>query len=91
MVPPRTPWTAPRLARPTTLMDEAEVLPHVYDRLAQDRRRNGIAWWPLGTSYLADPYPDLRRLRETAPCLRCSLRPAGAHALATLCPTGVHA
>ena len=54
-------------------MDEGEVLPHVYDRLAQDRRRNGIAWWPLGASYLADPYPDLRRLRETAPCLRCSL------------------
>ncbi len=54
-------------------MDEGEVLPHVYDRLAQDRRRNGIAWWPLGANYLADPYPDLRRLRETAPCLRCSL------------------
>ncbi len=54
-------------------MDEGDVLPHVYDRLAQDRRRNGIAWWPLGASYLADPYPDLRRLRETAPCLRCSL------------------
>ena len=54
-------------------MDEGEVLPHVYDRLAQDRRRNGVAWWPLGANYLADPYLDLRRLRETAPCLRCSL------------------
>ena len=54
-------------------MVEGEVRPYVYDRLAQDRRRNGIAWWPLGASYLADPYPDLRRLRETAPCLRCSL------------------
>ncbi len=52
---------------------DSDVLPHVYDRLAQDRRRNGIAWWPLGASYLADPYPDLRRLRETGPCLRCSL------------------
>ena len=51
----------------------SDVLPHVYDRLAQDRRRNGIAWWPLGASYLADPYPDLRRLREAGSCLRCSL------------------
>ena len=52
---------------------DSDVLPHVYDRLAQDRRRNGIAWWPLGASYLADPYPTLRRLRETGPCLRCTL------------------
>ncbi len=51
----------------------SDVLPHVYDRLAQDRRRNGIAWWPLGANYLNDPYPDLRRLREAGPCLRCSL------------------
>ena len=52
---------------------DSDVLPHVYDRLAQDQRRNGIAWWPLGASYLADPYPDLGRLREAGPCLRCSL------------------
>ncbi len=58
---------------PVGSSSDSDVLPHVYDRLAQDRRRNGIAWWPLGASYLADPYPDLRRLRETAPCLRCSL------------------
>ncbi len=51
----------------------SDVLPHVYDRLAQDQRRNGIAWWPLGASYLNDPYPALRRLREAGPCLRCSL------------------
>ena len=52
---------------------DSDVLPHVYDLLAQDRRRNGVAWWPLGARYLADPYPDLRRLRETAPCHHCSL------------------
>ena len=64
--------TRPDLA-PVGSSSDSDVLPHVYDHLAQDRRRNGIAWWPLGASYLADPYPDLRRLRETAPCLRCSL------------------
>ena len=52
---------------------DSDVLPHVYDQLTQDRRRNGIAWWPLGASYLADPYPDLRRLRETAPGHHCTL------------------
>ena len=58
---------------PVGSSSDPEVLPHVYDRLAQDRRRHGIAWWPLGASYLADPYPDLRRLREAGSCLRCSL------------------
>lgn len=32
-----------------------------------------VAWWPLGSSYLADPYPTLRRLRETDPCHRGTL------------------
>ena len=58
---------------PVGSSSDPDVPPHVYDRLAEDRLRNGVAWWPLGTSYLADPYPDLRRLRETGPCLRCSL------------------
>ena len=58
---------------PVGSSSDPDVPPHVHDRLAQDRLRNGVAWWPLGTSYLADPYPDLRRLRETGPCLRCSL------------------
>ncbi len=52
---------------------DSDVRPHVYDRLARDRRRNGIAWWPLDASYLDDPYPYLHRLRETAPCHYCSL------------------
>ena len=54
--------------------------PHDYDpppavraRLAEDRLRNGVAWWPLATSYLKDPYPTLHRLRETQPCYRSSL------------------
>ena len=42
-------------------------------RLAEDRLRNGVAWWPLGISYLKDPYPILRRLRETRPCYHSSL------------------
>ena len=58
---------------PVGSSSDSDALPHVYASLAQDRRRNGIAWWPLSASYLADPYPDLRRLRETGPCLRCSL------------------
>ena len=52
---------------------DSDVRPHVFDRLAEDRRRNGIAWWPLDASYLDDPYPYLHRLRETAPCHYCSL------------------
>ena len=52
---------------------DSDVRPHVFDRLAEDRRRNGIAWWPLDASYLNDPYPYLHRLRETAPCHHCSL------------------
>ena len=58
---------------PVKSSSDSDVLPHVYDLLARDRRRNGVAWWPLGARYLADPYPDLRRLRETAPCHHCSL------------------
>ena len=38
--------------------------------MAEDELRSGIAWWPLDPDYLADPYPMLRRLRETDPCHR---------------------
>ena len=58
---------------PVESSSDSDVRPHVYDRLAQDRHRNGIAWWPLDASYLDDPYPYLHRLRETAPCHHCSL------------------
>ena len=49
------------------------VPPHVHERLAQDRLRNGIEWWPLGARYLRDPYPYLHRLRATAPCYHSTL------------------
>lgn len=41
---------------------------YVRARLAEERLRSGIAWWPLASDYLADPYPALRRLREKDPC-----------------------
>ena len=36
-------------------------------RLAEERLRYGVAWWPLAPDYLADPYPACRRLREKDP------------------------
>ena len=48
---------------------ESAVKPlYIRARLAEERLRSGIAWWPLARDYLADPYPALRRLRETDPC-----------------------
>ena len=41
---------------------------YVRARLAEERLRSGIAWWPLAPGYLADPYPALRQLREKDPC-----------------------
>ena len=40
---------------------------YIRARLAQERRRYGVAWWPLTPDYLADPYPAYRRLREIDP------------------------
>ena len=42
-------------------------------RLSEDMSRTGVAWWPLGRGYIADPYPALRRLREADPCHRSVL------------------
>ena len=36
-------------------------------RLAGERLRTGVAWWPLSRSYIADPYPVYRKLRERDP------------------------
>lgn len=48
---------------------ESAVKPlYIRARLAEERLRSGIAWWPLARDYLANPYPALRRLRETDPC-----------------------
>jgi len=37
-------------------------------RLAEERLRSGVVWWPLAPEYLANPYPACRRLRERDPC-----------------------
>lgn len=58
---------------PSGLLPDSDVGSYICGRLADDRLRTGVAWWPLGASYLADPYPALRRLRDTDPCHRCSL------------------
>lgn len=58
---------------PSGLSPDPDAGSYICGRLAEDRSRTGVAWWPLGASYLADPYPALRRLRDTDPCHRCSL------------------
>ena len=50
--------------------DPGELATYVRACMAKDQLRSGIAWWPLDPDYLADPYPMLRRLRETDPCHR---------------------
>ena len=50
--------------------DPGELATYVRACMAEDQLRSGVAWWPLDPDYLADPYPMLRRLRETDPCHR---------------------
>ena len=40
---------------------------YVAARLAEERLRTGVAWWPLSRRYIADPYPVYRKLRERDP------------------------
>jgi len=40
---------------------------YIATRLAGERLRSGVAWWPLSRRYIADPYPVYRRLRERDP------------------------
>lgn len=40
---------------------------YIAARLAGERLRSGVAWWPLSRRYIADPYPVYRRLRERDP------------------------
>ena len=40
---------------------------YIHARLAGERLRTGVAWWPLAPSFVADPYPVYRRLRERDP------------------------
>ena len=40
---------------------------YIRARLVEERLRSGVAWWPLGRDFIADPYPAYRRLREIDP------------------------
>jgi len=40
---------------------------YIHARLTEERLRSGEAWWPLAPSFVADPYPVYRRLRERDP------------------------
>ena len=40
---------------------------YIRARLAEERMRNGVAWWPLASEFVADPYPVYRELRERDP------------------------
>ena len=40
---------------------------YIATRLAEERIRSGVAWWPLSRRYIADPYPVYRKLRERDP------------------------
>ena len=40
---------------------------YIHAHLAGERLRTGVAWWPLAPSFVADPYPAYRRLRERDP------------------------
>lgn len=55
--------TAKRAARPF----------YIATRLAGERLRTGVAWWPLSRRYIADPYPVYQRLRERDPLHRSIL------------------
>ncbi len=57
----------------SSLIERVVKPPYICARLAEERIRGGIAWWPLGRRYLADPYPFLHRLREKNPCHRSPL------------------
>ncbi len=40
---------------------------YIHARLTGERLRSGVAWWPLAPSFVADPYPVYRRLRDRDP------------------------
>ena len=40
---------------------------YIATRLAEERLRSGVAWWPLSRRYITDPYPVYHRLRERDP------------------------
>ncbi len=40
---------------------------YIHARLAEERLRSGVAWWPLAPAMVADPYPAYRKLRDRDP------------------------
>ena len=40
---------------------------YIRARLAEERLRTGVAWWPLAPEFIDDPYPVYRQLRERDP------------------------
>ena len=40
---------------------------YIRARLAEERLRSGVSWWPLAPGFVADPYPVYRRLRDRDP------------------------
>ena len=40
---------------------------YIHARLAEERLRSGVAWWPLAPGFVANPYPVYRKLRERDP------------------------
>ena len=40
---------------------------YIHARLAEERLRSGVAWWPLAREFIDDPYPVYRKLRERDP------------------------
>ena len=40
---------------------------YIHARLAEERLRSGVAWWPLAREFIDDPYPVYRNLRDRDP------------------------
>ncbi len=40
---------------------------YIRARLTEERLRSGVAWWPLAPSFVANPYPVYRSLRDRDP------------------------
>ena len=43
---------------------------YIRARLAEERLRSGVVWWPLAPDFIADPYPAYRQLRDRDPVHR---------------------
>ena len=52
---------------PSKALETAIRSVYIHARLAEERLRSGVAWWPLAPSMIADPYPAYRKLRDRAP------------------------